>query len=227
MPNDLRFQIIGQGYDESITLSVLGNIVYGGDCDNLVTSQHGEIELRLNFSHQNYLFNYAMRSFGKYVVLVPTLHDASVSEFFAVRSLGTVAFPIEVAKDLWISLRYDPQELENLAPLEHLDCLLLWMLNSPSLPSTLSPYKIANWLEKNMVAEFPEEAPTICSILEDLLSGQMRFVGSMKRCQPNLKPVIAYLKEENENVMEWLALDSSDSHMTLLGNDWSIKVGYS
>ncbi|WP_414530933.1 hypothetical protein [Nodularia chucula] len=225
MTGELEYLVTGQGYDEKICLTIPKvGVIFDGNCDQLVTSQYGEIELKLNFTYSELMFHHALRRIDKYVVLVPTLHEVDVSQFFSKRKLGTIALLFSRVQDLWVKLRYDPTELNDLVALSSSDYLLLWLLNIPSLPNTLSSNQIISWLENRILAEEPQGVPTIRETLEMIVSGEVRFSKSLQPCQANTKPVIAYIDTEYKSIVEWYALNSLERHKILLGNDWSIIV---
>lgn len=225
MTSKLEFQIVGQGYDESVCL-VLPRIgtIFNGNCDNLVTSQYGEIELKLNFNYSGFIFHHALRRIDEFIVLLPTLHEANVPQFLSKYLPGTLIFPFDEIKRLWVKLRYNSSELNDLLALNNSDWLLLWLLNIPSLPNTMSIDQIISWLDSRILAEEPQGSPEIREMLDGITSGKIKFSKSLKLYQAAPKPVIVYIDTDDQGIFEWYALNSLDRNEIFLGNNWCINV---
>lgn len=223
MSHKLQWKIFGEGYDEQIELSTsTGQLLFKGNCDVLVTSVRGEIELCLNYGDSQNVYHHVLKVAGNKVVLLPTVHESELSNFWISRSLGAHIFLLEDYVALWSQLRYDTSELFTLFPMDSNDWVLLWLLNIPSVSGSLSISSLKSWVLEKRVAEDPEGYPSVAEIL----SGQIRATGELTYHSIIEEVVTVYLDCEDLGVVEWRALNAQERGSMLLGNGWTVKAEY-
>ncbi|TAN86833.1 MAG: hypothetical protein EYR95_16950 [Phormidium sp. SL48-SHIP] len=224
MIRKLKWKIFGEEYDEQIELSTFaGQLLFKGNCDALVTSVRGEIELCLNYGDSQNIYHHALRSFGDKVILLPTIRESELSNFWILRPSDTYIFSLEDYVKLWSQLRYDTSELFGLFPMNSDDWILLWFLNIPLALNSLSINVLKSWILEKSIAEDPEGYPSVAEIL----SGQLRVMKELIYYPIIEEAVTVYLDCEDLGIVEWQALNAREREMMLLGNGWAIRAEYS
>jgi hypothetical protein len=221
--NELHIALSGEGYEEDVSLTASGNLLFKGNCDELITSVEGEIELCLNYGNSLQIFHHALRAFGNSVVLFPTVRERYLPHFFTSRLLGTQIFEVDDFIALWQRLRYDSSELLKLKPLTSEDWKLLWLLNIPEIPedvATLSIDDLKAWTLKNIVSEIPEASPSVA----DIICQPRKTPKQLTAFDNEVEPVTVYIDCQHKNIIEWEALDSQKRDWLLMGNHWRIRI---
>jgi hypothetical protein len=220
MKHQLQWKIFGEEYDEGIELFTSdGQVLFKGNCDSLVTSINGEVELCLNYGNSLHIFHHALRISGQQVVLLPTIRETELPSFFTSRAIGAQIFSIEDYIALWTQLRYDCSELSKLFPMDSNDWLMLWLMEIPSGLTTLAVRDWKAWVLENIVAEEPEGYPTVADIINSQLEVQ-----EVSNSEQLLEPVTVYIERQDLGIFEWKALDAHERNLLLLGNIWSLRV---
>jgi hypothetical protein len=220
MKHQLQWKIFGEEYDEGIELFTSdGQVLFKGNCDSLVTSINGEVELCLNYGNSRHIFHHALRISGQQVVLLPTIRETELPSFFTSRAIGAQIFSIEDYIALWTHLRYDCSELSKLFPMDSNDWLMLWLMEIPSGLTTLAVRDWKAWVLENIVAEEPEGYPTVADIINSQLEVQ-----EVSNSEQLLEPVTVYIERQDLGIFEWKALDAHERNLLLLGNIWSLRV---
>jgi hypothetical protein len=220
MKHQLQWKIFGEEYDEGIELFTSdGQVLFKGNCDSLVTSINGEVELCLNYGNSRHIFHHALRISGQQVVLLPTIRETELPSFFTSRAIGAQIFSIEDYIALWTQLRYDCSELSKLFPMDSNDWLMLWLMEIPSGLTTLAVRDWKAWVLENIVAEEPEGYPTVADIINSQLEVQ-----EVSNSEQLLEPVTVYIERQDLGIFEWKALDAHERNLLLLGNIWSLRV---
>src|SRR5688572_24716148 len=103
------FELSGDGYDQELRIvDDRDRVLFRAGADSLVTSQHGEIEFRLNYGFRKTFFRTRVRRCGESAVLIPVypaIDPAGLSFTSVVRW--------ELVEGLWGTLGYDPEELRD------------------------------------------------------------------------------------------------------------------
>lgn len=223
MIQKLQWKIFGEGYDEQIELSTsTGRLLFKGNCDALVTSVRGEIELCLNYGESQNVYHHALRSSGDKVILLPTIRESELFNFWISRSSDTYIFSLEDYVTLWSQLRYDTSELFSLLPMNSDDWMLLWFLNIPLAPNSFSINILKSWILEKSIAEAPEGYPSVAEIL----SGKIRVIEELIYYSVIEEVVTVYLDCKDLGIVEWQALNAREREIMLLGNGWAIRAEY-
>ena len=219
---NLKIELSGEGYEQIIKVTMSEKtIIYDGLSDDLVTSINERLELKLNFGQQKCICNYELKKTNNYIILIPRI---LISEsFFKFIPKSIIVFCFEDVVNLWNKLEYDASELNNIPLMNNEDWSLLWLLNMDSDLKTFKIETLADWAIQKTLAEEPDGYPKVTDIVKLISSKKIDFL-SDSFCQfKTTSCVVAYIENLENKICEWNAIDFSNRHKLLLGNNWSIE----
>lgn len=210
-------------YDQTLKLFYDEAQAFHGIADDFVTSVNGELQLRLNFLGGE-SFLHTLRISGKFVVLVPVIANVNAEAYLKSSSEMALAWPLKDLENLWEQLRYDPEELKNLAVATSSELFLVWLISSQYYSvQALDSSTMSDLVGKNIIAEDVNGVPSTIDIINQLSKGELLLetVECISSAEDNA--IIAYIDDVDGSTIEWKSI-SSDRKRCLIGNDLGIQL---
>lgn len=219
---NLKIELSGKGYEQTIKVKMSEKtIIYDGLSDDIITSINERLEFKLNFGQKNCISNYELKKTNDYIILIPRI---LISEsFFEFTPKSIIVFSFKDVVNLWNKLEYDASELDDISLINNEDWSLLWLLNMDSGLKTFEIERLADWaIQKTLVGE-PDGHPKITDIVKLIYSKKIDFLSDSFCNSRTTRCVVAYIENLENKIFEWNAIDFSNRHKLLLGNNWSIE----
>ncbi|BCN32360.1 hypothetical protein [Anaeromicropila herbilytica] len=209
----MDISIYGEDYYEKMMLEYEGKIIYQGYIDDFVTSEKGNLELKLNYdSNKNQ--SIILKKMKDKIVFVPNVEICFSSEY----NYEIMMISIKEFEDLWIKMKYNPSnDLELICEITNEDILLMWLLTSGYRNDNTSINIYIEELKENCIGTSNEEIQ-IEEVFDKVLYAKSHFTECIY--EDIGEKIYLYL----DNGVEWNALTKGTDNNLYLNIKYNIMI---
>jgi len=209
----MDISIYGEDYYEKMILEYEGKVIYQGYIDDFVTSQKGDIELKLNYgSKKNH--SIILKKMKDKIVFVPNVDICFSKEY----NYEIIMISIKEFEDLWIKMRYNPSDdLKLIGEITNEDILLMWLLSSGYRNDNANIHSYIEELKENCIGTSSEDIQ-IEEVFEKVLYGKFHFTEYIY--DGIGEKIYLYL----DNGVEWNALTKGTDNNLYLNIKYNIMI---
>lgn len=216
----LDYKTFGEFTNELLCLEYDSQIIYEGYTDNLITSETGNLELKLNYGTST-TSSVIARKYGDNIVWVPKIPLDSDYRY------KTIIFTSKQFEELWTYLKYNPEDdLEIIKNISANELKLTWMIGARGAEQIDDMSSLIKSVKKNTIA-LSTSLENQNTIYNNLIENQWALKEDrIIEGKGNWESFFAYLDKGVYEEWEVFKKDNKDNLYIHLGNGWCLMLEY-
>ena len=217
----LDWKFRGEGYNQILALEKQGECLFESAADELVTSVGGGVILKLNYGKE-LIYPHEIKRIGGNFLMIPRFSNIS-RDYHSLSSPPGRVLEYYQLLELWKSLRYPVQELDEIPAATSEEVIACWLLNSCVVSWQFSDFKrFQREVESCIIAVDPSEFETD----KLFLKLTQRVIDTVPVSFASGRDVVFFVEQEDQ-IYEWQgAIEGTDCVNLIIDSENIISVGY-